>query len=61
MIIEKMKLKNKGVMSKDELLSRMQSEYEKKMNKEFGEILITAGAGDIDTLVEPIKNILKSI
>ena len=61
MIIEKMKLKNKGVMSKDELVSRMQSEYEKKMNKEFGEILITAGAGDIDTLVEPIKNILKSI
>lgn len=61
MIINKMKLKNKEVMSKEELVSRMQSEYEKKMNKEFGEILITAGAGDIDTLAEPLKNILKSI
>jgi hypothetical protein len=28
------------------------------MNDEFGEILITAGAGDIDAWVEPIKKIL---
>ena len=33
----------------------------KTMNKEFGEVLITAGAGDIDMLVEPIKNELKEI
>ena len=61
MILNKMNLKNKGVMSKEELISRLQSDYEKKMNKEFGEILITAGAGDIDALVQPVKNILESI
>ncbi len=31
------------------------------VNKEFGEVLITAGAGDIDMLVETIKNELKEI
>ena len=31
------------------------------LNKEFGEVLIVAGAGDVDMLVEPIKNELKDI
>jgi hypothetical protein len=31
------------------------------LNKEFGEILIMAGAGDIDLLVEPVQKILKNI
>jgi hypothetical protein len=33
----------------------------KNINKEFGAVLITAGAGDIDMLVEPIKKELKDI
>lgn len=32
----------------------------KSINKEFGEVFITAGAGDIDTLVQPLKNILET-
>jgi len=28
------------------------------MNGEFGELLITAGAGDIDTLVKPFREAL---
>jgi UDP-N-acetylmuramate--alanine ligase len=31
----------------------------KNINKEFGEVIITAGAGDIDTLVQPLKKIIQ--
>ena len=61
MILTKMKLKNKEVMSKEELMERLGDNYVKNMNKEFGEILITAGAGDIDAIVEPVKKILKAV
>ena len=61
MILNKMKSDNKRVMTKDELMNWVSKDYVKTLNKEFGEILITAGAGDIDMLVEPIKNELKEI
>jgi len=54
MILEKMKSKNKKVMEKDEL-----KEWIKKDLKRKDQVLITAGAGDIDLLIEPIKEILK--
>ena len=50
MILSRMKNKNKMVLSKTDLIDWI------KNNKT--ELLITAGAGDIDTLVEPIKEIL---
>lgn len=50
MILEKMKNKNKSVLSKQALPDRIRD------NKKG--LLITAGAGDIDTLVEPIKKII---
>ena len=50
MILNKMNISNKKVLSKTELLNWI------KESKT--ELLITAGAGDIDTLVEPIKEIL---
>jgi UDP-N-acetylmuramate--alanine ligase len=50
MILGKMKNKNSSVKSKDEIIEWL------KNNKT--ELVITAGAGDIDTLVEPIKKIL---
>ncbi len=61
MILGKMTLKNKTVMNKYELLERLKKNYVENINKEFGEILITAGAGDIDMMIEPIKDILKEI
>ena len=61
MILDKMKSANKRVMTKEELMSWMKNDYAKRVNKEFGEVLITAGAGDIDMLVEPIRNELKDI
>ena len=54
MILSKMKNKNKKVLSKEEL-----KEWIKKDLKKQGRVLVTAGAGDIDLLVEPIKEILK--
>lgn len=51
MILAKMKKSNKRVLDKNELLKWV------KENKT--ELLITAGAGDIDTLVEPIRTIIE--
>jgi UDP-N-acetylmuramate--alanine ligase len=50
MIMERMKNKNKSVKTKDELLAWIKTNAQ--------ELLITAGAGDIDNLVTPIKTIL---
>ena len=61
MILKKMKIENKKVMSRDELLKWITSDYVKNVNTEFGQVLITAGAGDIDMVVEPIKEILEKI
>ncbi|MEY2917527.1 MAG: hypothetical protein RIS73_1241 [Bacteroidota bacterium] len=52
MILNKMIIANKKVLSKREILDWI------KNNKTA--LLITAGAGDIDTLVEPIKNLINN-
>jgi UDP-N-acetylmuramate--alanine ligase len=44
------------LLERDELLAWAS---EKVWDKEFGEVLITAGAGDIDSLVMPLKEILE--
>ena len=50
LILNEMKLANKCILSKEELKERV------KMEKP--QLLIMCGAGDIDALVQPIKNIL---
>lgn len=50
MILDRMYSDNKHLMNKDELLSWMKTHEL--------ELFITAGAGDIDTLVQPLKKIL---
>ncbi|MEO5562548.1 MAG: UDP-N-acetylmuramate--L-alanine ligase [Chitinophagaceae bacterium] len=57
MITERMNNKNSKVMNRENILDWIKSEYRKKIEKEFG-VLITAGAGDIDTMVEPIRRSL---
>jgi UDP-N-acetylmuramate--alanine ligase len=54
MILDKMKSGNKKVLAKEQLLSWVENEFEKNNS-----VIITAGAGDIDLLVEPLKQILK--
>jgi len=61
MIIKRMNNKDGKVKTKEGLQDWIKNEYSKKINTEFGEILITAGAGDIDMLVDPLKNELKHI
>lgn len=55
MILGKMKLGNKQVMNKEALLDWISNEYVKRKGDQ---VLVTAGAGDIDTLVTPIQKIL---
>lgn len=59
MILQKMKKENKRVMSKEEVLGWIKNTYVKNADAEFGEVLVTSGAGDIDTLVEPVKKLLE--
>jgi UDP-N-acetylmuramate--alanine ligase len=61
MILGKMRRENKKVMQKDELMSWISNRYVRTLNTEFGEVLITAGAGDIDMLVDLIRIELEKI
>jgi UDP-N-acetylmuramate--alanine ligase len=61
MILDKMKNRNKKVVERSEIPGWVQDVYLPQLNREFGGLLITAGAGDIDMLVDQIGEILKSI
>jgi len=52
MLLDKINTKNKFLVQKSEILDFLKS-------REL-EVLLTLGAGDIDQLVEPIENLLKS-
>lgn len=60
MILGKLKSASAKVMSKEELLDWLENKYKKNINKEFGNLLMTAGAGDIDTLVGKIGQIMQT-
>jgi len=57
-IAEKMQHAKVSIIEKDKIMSWLQDTYKPSMNGEFGELLITAGAGDIDTLVKPFREAL---
>ena len=60
MILERMHNENKMVLSKENLLKHISQEQTAHIEEGYnGTLFITAGAGDIDTLVEPIKQILE--
>jgi UDP-N-acetylmuramate--alanine ligase len=61
MILNKMKMDHKSVKEKEALLDWVKNNFSVTINRDFGEVLIIAGAGDIDMLVEPIKEIVKGI
>lgn len=61
MILDKMKNDHKQVMSKEQLLQWVKDKAAgSSLKSGDGWLLITAGAGDIDTLVQPIKQIIES-
>jgi UDP-N-acetylmuramate--alanine ligase len=53
MILERMKLANKRRIGKQEVLNIIKEEKP--------ELLLTVGAGDIDTLVQPLKQVLQNV
>lgn len=52
MLMEKITAKEKQLITKDKVLNVLAD-----LNTD---IVVTIGAGDIDTLVEPIRNLLKN-
>jgi UDP-N-acetylmuramate--alanine ligase len=58
MILKKITAKEKSLVQKEDFEAWMK-DHLKDINKEFGEVIITAGAGDIDTLVQPLKKIIQ--
>ncbi|MFN8290838.1 MAG: UDP-N-acetylmuramate--L-alanine ligase [Chitinophagaceae bacterium] len=61
MILDRMSITAKSVKTKEELMRWIGREYAGSINREFGEVLIIAGAGDIDMLVEPVKAMLENL
>lgn len=59
MILKNVETEDKQVLAKEDFLAWTQS-HTKKMNKEFGEVIVMAGAGDIDALVKPVADMLIS-
>jgi UDP-N-acetylmuramate--alanine ligase len=57
MIAKNMDKDRVRILPKEELLAWAS---EKVWDKDFGEVLVTAGAGDIDTLVLPLKKIIEN-
>ena len=61
MILERMHSENKVVLSKENLLKHIEQEVAAHVEEGYnGTVFITAGAGDIDTLVEPLKKIIEN-
>jgi UDP-N-acetylmuramate--alanine ligase len=60
MIIKKMKHKRARVMTKEQVIDWIKNEFVQKADAVNGEVVIMAGAGDIDTLVEPVRQGLEN-
>ncbi|HEU0064121.1 MAG TPA: Mur ligase family protein, partial [Flavisolibacter sp.] len=58
LILDKVQSAEKYLLEKEELLTWME-DHIKHIDKEFGEIVVMAGAGNIDALVQPLKNIIE--
>jgi UDP-N-acetylmuramate--alanine ligase len=58
LILDKMKMAKASIKTKEELLDYLRSS-ETFTDGHFKGVFITAGAGDIDTLIQPIKQILQ--
>ena len=58
MLMAKISREDKMLLTKEELMEWMKN-HKDSVNKEFGEVVIMAGAGDIDALVSPVKSIIE--
>jgi len=60
LVLDKMKIATRSVKTKEELMEWVRNDYAKKIDSKPGNVLITAGAGDIDTLLTRIKEGLET-
>ncbi|MBE7172042.1 MAG: UDP-N-acetylmuramate--L-alanine ligase [Williamsia sp.] len=58
LIFEKIKRARKQIMTRQELINYIKDQYLPQLDGTAGEVLITAGAGDIDALVKPLKDLI---
>jgi UDP-N-acetylmuramate--alanine ligase len=58
MILEKMKKADRRIVAKEKLVDWVKNEYAGRAVSGKGQLLVTAGAGDIDTLLEPVQQVL---
>src|SRR4029078_5796814 len=56
-ILNKIDKEDKMILTKEGLIDWMK---EHALNKEFGEVIVMAGAGDIDALAQPVKKTIKN-
>ena len=59
LILSKMSNSNKKIFSKPELLTYIKQEYVADLDPSSGRVLIMAGAGDIDAMIQPVKDIIE--
>jgi UDP-N-acetylmuramate--alanine ligase len=60
MILNRISIDDKVLVTKEGLLDWMR-QHMQHVNKEFGEVIVMAGAGDIDAMVTPVKNIIEEL
>lgn len=60
LILNKLESENKKLLTKEACMEYLKNKYLTDMDYEFGEVLITAGAGDIDMMVDPIKKAIET-
>jgi UDP-N-acetylmuramate--alanine ligase len=60
LILDKLENGNRFLFTKESVLDYIERKLMPALNEGIGEILITAGAGDIDMMVGPIKNLLEN-
>jgi UDP-N-acetylmuramate--alanine ligase len=59
-ILNRINIHDKVLVTKEGLLDWMR-QHMQHVNKEFGEVIVMAGAGDIDAMVTPVKNIIEEL
>lgn len=58
LVLDHVQAESKALYTKEQLLNWIEKDFAVNRNRGTGEVIITAGAGDIDKLVEPIQQIL---
>jgi UDP-N-acetylmuramate--alanine ligase len=59
LIFSKMANRNRKLLGKTELLKYIKESYVTNFDLTSGHVLVMAGAGDIDEMVQPMKNIIE--